>query len=357
LAAIAYVKLKSRIKCCNGQVYLFDEHLGAWVDRHLPAALHCPLSYGIEESLVEFQRLNARTLTDQDLEEIKRIKAYICMHKGMKRIATLATPLFTDKTFGNQLDSVTHLLGVKNGVVDLRTGKLRKGTPEDLIHGICPVEYDEGASPDVFHGIVLDAMGQDEAKARYLQKLLGYGITGDVSEEIFVVFTGQCNCYGKHVTRTLSRVLGPLFCTMNPSVIGEDRRSKYQHIGSERAKIFGARIAHFNGFGLRERLKTKEVLEFTGTDGIIGAPKYRGEIVIQPRHLSIISMEDVPVFTEADPALADRMVRVHFGVETTDDVRIHEVLSQNGPSVLKWLVEGAVAWHASKDLKKSRMAL
>jgi hypothetical protein len=90
LAAIAYVKLKSRIKCCNGQVYLFDEHLGARVDRHLPAALHCPLSCGIEDSLVEFQRLNAGNLTAQDLEEIKRIKAYICMHKGMKRVTALA---------------------------------------------------------------------------------------------------------------------------------------------------------------------------------------------------------------------------------------------------------------------------
>ena len=96
-----------------------------------------------------------------------------------------------DEEFVAELDSCGHLLGVLNGVVDLSSGELRARTKEDLISTIVPVRYDpEGDDPWIGKTIAA-IMADDEEMVEYLQRLLGYCITGEVSEDIFIVFTNS----------------------------------------------------------------------------------------------------------------------------------------------------------------------
>jgi len=109
----------------------------------------------------------------------------------------VAIHMFRDDNFIHLLDSKPHLLGVKNGVVDLRTGELRARLPEDMIFTVIDVTFDPEASDALIRSTVLSAMADDVEMATYIQKLLGYGCTGEVCEEIFPVFTGSGrNCKG-----------------------------------------------------------------------------------------------------------------------------------------------------------------
>ena len=62
---------------------------------------------------------------------------------------------------------------MKNGVIDLMTGKLRKREPEDMIYTVLDIVYDEHADTTVMQNVVLSAMADDAEMAEYLQRLLG----------------------------------------------------------------------------------------------------------------------------------------------------------------------------------------
>ena len=90
---------------------------------------------------------------------------------------------------------------MKSGVVDLHTGELRARLPEDMLYTIVNVDYDPMASDDLIREVVFSAMADDQEMADYIKKLLGYGCTGEVSEEIFSVWTGS----GRNAKGVLSR--------------------------------------------------------------------------------------------------------------------------------------------------------
>ena len=235
-----------------------------------------------------------------------------------------------------------------------------------MIFTVLPVEYSPTADPGLMERTVLTAMA-DEGMARFMQKLLGYGITGEVREEIFVVFTAGGR-HGKGVlTQTLQHVLGPFYKSMNTGLICERQVS---NIDAERGKLLGARIAVFDELKHGERLKTHEVQLLSGGDGIPARPLYSDPVTIVPHHLCILSTNHMPQLSEVIPAIVERLVCINFPVTFVDllpgeeptrfrrqkDAGAKRALEADRQGVLKWLVNGAVAWYAmsaqGQSLKK-----
>ena len=376
LADIAHELLKDVVKRCNKELYCFDASLTAWVKKD-HQALCTLVSRTLEEALLDLEtnlRVKRRSTDDKaeaekidrDTDELRRIVTYVRKYTGMHNVTRIAEPSFEDQQFEQTLDSTPYLLGVVNGVVDLRTGELRERRPEDNVYAICPIAYDPTVSTDIFNDVVLSAMADDAEMTRYLQKLLGYAVTGEVSEEIFPVFTGSGrNCKGV-VTQSLSHILGSLYRDMDVAIITDRRVS---NIGSERAKLLGARVALFNELKPQEKLATHEVQLLSGGDGIPVNAKYKDPVTIQPRHMCLLCTNHMPELTEVIPAIVERMICIHFPVTFTDlgdeppskyrrqcDTGLKARLRENAPAVLKWFVDGAVAWYASKNLKRDAPA-
>ncbi|PNH02251.1 putative helicase [Tetrabaena socialis] len=378
LADICHFYFKDIVKRCNETYYYFDDSQLAWVKKDREG-LHVIVSRGLEGPLRDLEnyfrsrisalmsggseaRPNVEDLED-NIRHINESIRYIQKYIGMCNVTKTASRLFDSPGFEQTLDSIPHLLGVQNGVVDLRTGELRQRRAADNLFAICPVHYDPDASSKIFHEVILAAMADDEEMARYLQKLLGYGITGEVCQEVFPVFTGSGrNCKGV-ITQTLSSLLGSLYQEMEVGIITDRQVS---NIGAERAKLLGARIALFNELRPKEKLKTNEVQLLSGGDGIPAKALYKDPMTLLPRHLCILSTNHMPELSEVIPAIMERLLCVPFQVTFTDldgaeptlyrrqcDTTLKTRLKQNPAAVLKWFVEGAVAWYASPDLKKT----
>eukprot|EP00798_Chlamydomonas_sp_ICE-L_P028964 gene28964-biopygen32839 len=177
-----------------------------------------------------------------------------------------AGPLLMDETFEQRLDSNRHLIGIKGGsVVDLRTGQKRQRVAEDMVHNELDVAYDNNDDNDNnqatttnaaewMHRVVEKIMGGDEAMASFLQRLLGYGITGEVREEIFPIWTGSGRNGKGLLTQALQQLLGAYYKEMNCAIISDSRVCS--NIDAERAKLIGARLAVFNELKDGEKLKT-----------------------------------------------------------------------------------------------------
>ena len=291
---------------------------------------------------------------------------YVRGYTGMRHMSSVAGPLFEDDDFEQRLDSIPYLLGVKNGVVDLRTGKLRERREEDFLYRLVNVNYDEDAESSLIEDTVLQMMAEDTNMVEFLQKLLGYGLTGEVSEEIFPVFTaGGRN--GKGVLlQTIKLIMGDFYRDVNKGLIVEHRMANGD---AERGKLLGSRLVVFNELQSGDKLLASEVQLLSGGDGIPAKQLYQNPITISPRHLCLLSTNHMPEVSEVIPALMERLLCVPFPVHFKDlehgeqptafsrqrdnDLKKKLAQSHHLEGVLKWMVQGAVKWYATRDLKRN----
>lgn len=161
--------------------------------------------------------------------------------------------------------------------------------------------------------------------------------------------------------------MGPLYVSVNAGLICVRPMS---NADAERGKLLGARLAVFDELATGEKLKTHEVQLLSGGDGIPARPLYKDPMTITPRHLCILSTNHMPELSEVIPAIMERLLCIHFPVTFTDllpgeeptatrrqaDKGLKRRLEQNKAGVLRWLVEGAVAWYAAPGLRSSAPA-
>lgn len=91
----------------------------------------------------------------------------------------------------SQLDVEPFVLNVLNGTIDLRTGTLRPHDPADLITKMAPVEYDSTAECPNWQAFLNRIMDSNLGLIEYLQRVIGYALTGDTSEQVIFYFYGQ----------------------------------------------------------------------------------------------------------------------------------------------------------------------
>jgi len=92
---------------------------------------------------------------------------------------------------GSEWDTDPWLVGCKNGVIDLKTGEHRAGQPGDYIKTTAPVEWSQIDEPcPQWEKFVLEIFDGNEDLADYVQRLLGYGLTGLNVIHIYVIFVG-----------------------------------------------------------------------------------------------------------------------------------------------------------------------
>ena len=170
----------------------------------------------------------------------------------MKALAELDSRFSLD---ANVIDSDPWLLGVQHGVVDLRTGILHPDAKSQFVIKRCSVNYDPTAQANRW-GQFTDEItsmpdglenGMVKAKLRphlvhYLQKVLGYCLTGKVNEHLMFIAIGK-GSNGKNVLLDTVQAIMYEYCqTIPPEVL---MTSKYENGGEQASpnlkKLAGAR--------------------------------------------------------------------------------------------------------------------
>jgi putative DNA primase/helicase len=172
-----------------------------------------------EISRVSWNRLQA--LRAGEKEEVFRLSKLIenlCNRvrslQTVKRKANILTLSHTGADSlairGDEWDRDPWLLAVRNGIIELKTGELRSGKPEDFIKTTAPVEY-HGLTElaPAWERFIFDICGDNHDLPDYLQRLLGYGITGLTNWHVYPIFHGPQGRNGKGtLLETVKFVLG-----------------------------------------------------------------------------------------------------------------------------------------------------
>src|SRR5690554_668879 len=136
-----------------------------------------------------------------------------------------------------QLDTDPWLLGVQNGVVDLRTGEFRQARPDDLMTLQCPVEWDATAECPRWEAALAEWFPNPDTRA-YVHRLVGQALVGLQRDHLFVIHYGTGGNGKGTFIRALQHVLGPYAVTPELGLLTQ--RSAERSVGERWRRRTGA---------------------------------------------------------------------------------------------------------------------
>jgi putative DNA primase/helicase len=249
----------------------------------------------------------------------------------------------------DDLDQDPWLLNVENGTLDLRTGELRDHDRADLLTKLAPVEYlppCEAECP-MWRKFLNDIFAGNEDITCYVQRLMGYALTGLDREHILPIFHGV-GANGKSTfVSTLAGLLGSSYSTKAPRDLLTVNRDNSHPTGV--AGLFGKRLVVASETDDSCRLSEALIKDLTGGE-MVKARRMREDFwEFKPTHTMILSTNHKPTVRGTDHAIWRRLRLVPFNVVIPDakqDKALPEKLRKEWPGILRWAVEGCNQWQA-----------
>lgn len=269
---------------------------------------------------------------------------------------------------GDEIDSQPWALPMANGVLDLKTGVLRPGRPEDYLMKASPVEWKGIDAPcPSWEKFMLEIMDGDAGMVAFLRRAFGYGITGLVSEQKFIILYGKGRNGKGIMTEILQEVMGgsDSFGALAGPVQSEmllDQGKNRNAAGPspDIMSLRGMRLAFASETDEGQRFSAARVKWLSGADKLTGRyPHDKRNITFDPTHLLCLLTNNKPNAPATDFAFWERLLLVEFPISFVDrkpqspterpvDKGLRERLRGELPGIMAWLVRGCMEWQENE---------
>jgi hypothetical protein len=206
----------------------------------------------VEDTLAAFDeaRKLCRAAGDADA---KVVAAVVTLARSDRRLAATS----------EQWDRDKWLLGTPDGVIDLKTGRLRPSLPEDYITKVTTVA--PGGDCPLWRQFLARVTGGDTELEKFLQRVCGYALTGDTSEDALFFFYGT-GANGKSVfLRTIAGILGDHHTTASMEMFTVTNSERHP---TDLADLRGARLVTAIETEEGKRWDEAKIKALTGGDRI-----------------------------------------------------------------------------------------
>lgn len=297
----------------------------------------------------------ARQLSGKRKENaLKALGALLDRSKCESALDVLSTAT-AYKTDGSDWDQQPYLLGVANGVLDLRTGTLDKHpSPKTLVTKTTGVRYDPEAKSKVFVPFLHEITSGDPELARFFVIWFGYSLFGYNEEQRFLILTGLGRNGKGALAHAMRHVFGEYTADAHQNLYMKNRfgSARSSDARSDLMKLKGMRLAIMSepdgGQFNEEMLKAH-----TGGDPIVARPLYGSDISWLPTHTITFLTNRPPSTDDIGPSMAARVMVADFRERyegEKEDKRLYDKLvsTEEAEGILKLLVDGAQAWWQSR---------
>lgn len=253
------------------------------------------------------------------------------------------------------LDADPVLLGVGNGVVDLRSGRLIANRPDMLITRHCAADYDLPTACPRWLQFMSEVFAGDVATIAAVQRLLGYSLTGLNSEEILVFCIGF-GANGKSILGNIVNRITGGYSKVAPHSLLAARRGDDHSARGDIAMLEGARLVSVNELPGGMQLNEQAVKALAGREPISARPLYGEFFTFDPRFTVWVRTNHRPIIKGDDDGIWRRIVVLPFRQKFEGpqcDKQLESKLWAERNGILHWMIEGARRYLASGNLTLS----
>ena len=245
-----------------------------------------------------------------------------------------------------QYDQDIYLFNCKNGTLDLRTMEFREHRPEDFLTKVSPVIYDPDADCPRWRTFITEIMQGDNARADYLQKAIGYSLTGDTKMECLFILYGPTSRNGKGTTmESILRIMGEYGKNADPTMLQAKFNSQSGGPSEEIARLAGSRFVNISEPEKKITLDAALTKRLTGNDTITARYLHENSFEFRPNFKIFINTNHRPNITDLTLFESGRIKIIpfdrHFEENEQDkDLKSTFAKPENMSGILNWMLEG-----------------
>lgn len=239
-------------------------------------------------------------------------------------------------------DTHPMLLGVPGGVVDLTSGQHIEADPKLYISkrtAVAPA--DPGTDMPIWLGFLEEVTGGDANHIGYLQRLIGYFLTGDVTREMFAFWYGEGGRGKGVMVHTLVSIMRDYAVTVPTEFFTLDSRMNKEYY---RAEMHGARLVYASETEADSEFDEKELKKISGNEGDIPARSPHGKpFQFRPCCKILLIGNNQPTMKAAGDAMKRRLHLAPFNhPPKVINQTLKLQLEAEYPAILRWMIEGSI---------------
>jgi len=242
-----------------------------------------------------------------------------------------------------EFDSPKWLLNCENGTVrlDIPSGVSRHERA-DFQTRMVPWPYVRNEKCPLWMKFLSQVTGGDSELERFLQRVVGYGLTGEITEKCLFFLLGPTNTGKTTFVETIREMMGKDYATTTDFASFVLERSKGS-IRNDLARIQNKRFVAATEASKGQRFDAVVIKRITGADTIIARFLYKEFDEFKPEVKIFLAANHGPKL-EDDDSVWNRFVVIPFDVQVREeekDKNLMDHFRDEMPGILAWAVRGA----------------
>lgn len=244
----------------------------------------------------------------------------------------------------DEFDRNDMLLNAMNGYLDLTSGVLHDHDKEEMFSKVANGEYTDTASPDTWISFLNDIFAYDQEMIKFIQKALGYSLTGSSKEQVMFILLGNGRNGKSLFVNTIAEILGDYSTNMQADSLMVKRNSG---VNNDIARLSGARFVTSSepneGFVFDEGL----IKQMTGDDKITARFLHQENFEFEAKFKIWLATNHRPIVRGTDDGIWRRLIVIPFDVQIPEhkvDRDLKYKLMREAPAIMDWMLEGCLMW-------------
>lgn len=296
----------------------------------------------LTEMKLDAQHIDDEKLRKETMGNIKRAS----QHTGKEHFLYEAQHLENVPVLNQDFDKHDFLLNTLSGVVDLNTSEIKPHNKEYLMSKIVPYEVDMTNEPKMWLEFLDQIFLGDKELIHYIQKALGYTLTGSIREQCLFLCYGEGSNGKSVMLDVVSRMLGDYSMNAQVETLLE-RKFGTSGYTSDLARLKGARFTTTGENNEGSKINEGLVKQLTGGERITARFLYGREFEFYPNFKIWLATNHKPIIRGSDNGIWRRIVSIPFLYKVPEGQRDKDLvykLQDEIPQILGWAIKGCLMW-------------
>lgn len=265
----------------------------------------------------------------------------------LEKMVALAQSELQIASHAADFDRDPWLLNCQNGILDLHTGKLSPHDPMAMMTQLAGASYDHGATCPTWLTFLAQVQPDPDMR-RFLQRSIGYSLTGNTPEQVFWDFYGT-GANGKSVlSGIVLAMLGDYGMRARAQTFMVSKQAQSGANASEDvAQLAGKRLVLASELEDSQKLAESFIKDLTGGDKLRARFLHKNSFEFQPGCKVWLVGNHKPIVVGTDVGIWRRVMLVPFKVtipKVEQDAELTSKLMAELDGILAWSVQGCIDW-------------